>query len=331
MSHSSKWKKTGSVFSMTLLVLLFVNCSSGKFSSTLNQSVDSIHSTLSSNDQTSVRVPVVPTPSPLPSPTPNPIPSPTPTPTPTPNPVPGPTPTPVPNPTPSPQPTPSPSVQGSENYKALTGYSAPGSTADPITNFRTFKNFKQIYNPQLMSAEGRLVDDPDRPGKKMYWLSTRTPDTRDVPSVLVPKVKIYLPKGTHTLSVSIFAYYSPTVEQAVTFRFGQLPVLTYDEVNQPSNIFSDSYNILRNLFAGVEWSMRTGAGLNAIGSPTAGGSIQGVNQNFYKTTSGGWLYINILRAAGDRVMNIDTQVAVEQSDYESWYNSATWDADGNPI
>ncbi len=313
----------GSVFSLTLLVLLFVNCSSGKFSSTLNQSVDSIHSTLSSNDQTSVRVPVVPTPSQTPNtiPTPdnNPLPNPTPTPTPTQT------------PTPTPTPTPAPSVQGSENYKALTGYSAPGSTADPVTNFLTFKNFRQIYDPQRMRSEGRLVDDPDRPGKKIYWLYSRTPDTRDVPSVLVPKVKIYLPKGTHSLHVSIFAYYSPTVEQAVTYRFGQLPVLTYDEVYLPSNVFSDSHNILRNLFSGAEWAMRTGAGLNAIGSPSAGGSIQGVNQNFYKTTAGGWLYINILRAAGDRVMNIDTQVGIEQSDYEAWYNSATWDADGNPI
>jgi hypothetical protein len=321
MSDSSKWKKLSSVFVTALFVLMFVNCSSGKFSSALNQSAQSINSVLSSNDQTSVRVPVVPTPNPTPSPDVVTVPTPSPTPSPDVNP----------SPQPQPTPTPSPSAQGSENYKALTGYSAPGSTADAITNFLTFKNFKQIYNPQRMSAEGRLVDDPDRPGKKVYWLYSRTPDTRDAASVLVPKTKIYLPKGTHSLSVSIFAYYSPTVEQAVTFRFGQLPVLTYDEVSMPSNIFSDSHNILRNLFAGAEWSMRTSAGLNAIGSPTAGGAIQGTNQNFYKTTAGGWLYINILKAAGDRVMNIDTQIGVEQSDYESWYNSATWDADGNPI
>lgn len=227
---------------------------------------------------------------------------------------------------------PAPAESGS--YKAITGFSAPGSSDDPTFDYGTYKNFKSIYHPDAIAANGRLVNDPDRPGKKMYLIAGKQPGTINGSTALVPKLKIFLPPGTHSLHVSIFAYYDAHTQQAASYRFGQLPVLPYEQVGfSPSVIYdhTQTSNILKNLFLGHEWAARTSEGLNIIASPSAGGSIQGTSQNYYQTPSGGWLYIHILRAAGNAVMGIDTQVGVEASAYEDWYRSAKWDSDGNPF
>ncbi len=227
-------------------------------------------------------------------------------------------------------PAPVPADAGS--YKALTGYSAVGSSSDPITNQGTFKNFKDIYSPSMMAQNGRLVEDLDRPGQMMYLLDSKNYDTRSGSSLLVPKVRMYLPPGTHSLHITIYAYYDSSSQQAASFRFGKTPELSYDQVGfSVPPIFNDSHRLLQNLFLGNEWAMRVSEGLNIMPSPTAGGTIQGTSQDFYQTPEGGWLYINILKAAGDRVMSIETRVGVEKSKYEAWYNSAKWDADGNPL
>ncbi len=241
-------------------------------------------------------------------------------PVPDPQPLPNPTPAPTPNPNPTPTPTPTPSNPVpvvNTDYKALIGYTHPSS----------FKNFKDIYSPTMLQAREMLQDDPDRPGKKKYVIESTTQDNYTEP---LSKVKLYLPRGTQALGISIFAYYSNSTEQAASYRFGQVPQSIYEQVGfAPSTVFEDSSRILENLYRGIEWAKRSDAGLNNMPSPTYG-TIGGAMQNFYQTPQGGWLYIHILRAAGGRVMSFKTRIEVDQASYEAWFRAAVWDVDGNP-
>jgi hypothetical protein len=185
----------------------------------------------------------------------------------------------------------------------------------------------------MMVMQGRLQDDPDRPGLKMYLVDSRTPDAAQPgPSILVPKVRVYMPPGTHSVHVATFTFYDLTTQQAAAYRVGEPPVSTVDQyATQVAVAFPDSSQVLRQLEQGTEWVSSVGPGANAMPSPSAGGALQGTNQGGYHTVQGGWMYIHFLTAIGNRVMEISTRMSVDQATYEAWYQGATWDEDGNPL
>lgn len=241
---------------------------------------------------------------------------------------------------------PSPEAQDSaafaSQYKHLTGYSGQGSEADPITNMLTFKHFREIYSPNRMKSLEWVQQSSDRPGKPSYIIQTRNNDTyAPAPSVLVPKFRIYLPPGTTGVQVSIFAYYLDGIpfSQAATYRFGQEPILKFDQLEAYESTVMNTYNsnsgrdCLKYLFSGVEWGSKTmeAVGINIVPGIGGGGSCQEGSQNVYVSQKGGYLYANVLQAAGDRVQEIVTKVTVDQAVYDQWYKNAKWDADGNPL
>lgn len=260
-------------------------------------------------------------------------------PTPNPNPSPSPSPTPpvIPVPT-TPPPTggggqpsqPPPSTGGGSSaidrsYVALTGYSYPGSGAPAVTN-SGFKNFKEIYKPDAsMLIE---MGSTGAPGEKCYKLRTRHGSNLNG----ITKFRVYLPPGTKQFGISTLTYYDQSTEQAAAYRFDAPPISTYEVAGNDSVFWNtDTKRNLEHVYSGKEYSGRMGIGGNIMPSfGTVSGSDY-LNRYSFKTTRGGWLYINFLRIIGQGPLNMDTGVCVDPVAYEQWYNSAQWDQDGNPI
>ena len=65
----------------------------------------------------------------------------------------------------------------------------------------------------------------------------------------------------------------------------------------------------------------------------AGGSGTDPGSNYYfKTASGGWMYIHIHEITGDSIMAFEAAITVDANMYDHWYsNLARWDSSLNPL
>lgn len=250
---------------------------------------------------------------------------------PTPNPQP--TPSPTPSPTPAPQPSPSSGNNSSSNYTidrsyvALTGYTANGGAFDA-----GFKNFKTIYHPDNMTLMDVAADFA--PGVKCYNMQIRHHANSLRAASSTQKYRIYVPPGTKYFDMMTLTYWDQTTKQALAIKMNSAPQSTYSDALSNPNLPGDSMQlsrILENMFNGQEYRSYINEGGNALPRISGGITYGGSAPYLYQTPRGGWIYVNQVKLIGDVAMNLEIRLCVDPAAYKSWYNSAQWDSDGNPL
>lgn len=165
------------------------------------------------------------------------------------------------------------------------------------------------------------------PGEKCYLLRTRHGSNLQG----IAKTRVYIPPGTKRFGVSTITYYDQVTSQAAAYRFERPPVSTYEIAGlNPEFWNADGKKNFEHIFNGKEFAGKNGPNANLMPSF---GTLSGndyLNKYLFKTSRGGWLYINFIRMIGDAPLNMDTYTCVDPVDYENWYNGAQWDQDGNP-
>ncbi|NUN05266.1 MAG: hypothetical protein HUU57_05855 [Bdellovibrio sp.] len=208
------------------------------------------------------------------------------------------------------------------NYLPLTGYSANGSATD-----NGFKNFKTIYHPD--NLKNRMVYKL-APGVECHVIHTDHNATTLRMAPASQKYRIFLPPGTMSVDIMTYTYWDTTTRQAMAVRMDAAPVSSYEEtLSQP--IIPEGDRVLERLVNGEEFRSYVGESGNLLPRFGGGTNYNGATPYVYRSPRGGWLYMNQVKLIGDVAMRIETRTCVDPEIYRAWYNSAQWDADGNPL
>lgn len=327
---------------LSLLALLFVNCTSNKFGSVLNSEPKN-GNTQSSTDNQATRTPAAPTPSPSPEPNPTPspdstpLPSPNPFPNPNPNPIPtpNPAPSPVPNPTPAPTPTPNSSASEDSQFTSLHQFDLRVAMKPPEGSYdyqySLLKSFKNQYNPNESVAgcnsgavKNNLCAFP--------WTDSMTVALNFTDNLInynVPKnFRFYVTDGMTDVRM---AGYAPQRSAFVfVIRKGQAPQRTqsvtaaeYYSIQQSENI-DTSYQ-------------RLAAGQEIMVAHDGGGTVRFLSGKVSST--GGWIYIRQLNLAetpsgmqsSDRLYDLQLSVVTDKNSFLNHYQRLQWNSVGDPL
>lgn len=204
----------------------------------------------------------------------------------------------VPNPPTMPMPTPVP-----------PGPAPIGSTKDYATIIGTgaYSNFKTTYSPATLSGSSTSNEVTLR--------------TRHM-GLAHSRIKIFIPPGVKKFLTSIVTYRVDQPARAAA-RFKSPPVSLVSDI-VPDLSGGDSANVLKNLQAGQE--LRFYSPENSGVLTMSNSSSDGV----YRGAEGGYIYINFFNIPGEKFLSFDTVLKVDKDCYQRWYNSITWDSQGNP-
>ena len=136
--------------------------------------------------------------------------------------------------------------------------------------------------------------------------------------------RVWIPPGTRSFQSTMYVYASPP-ESKVLMRMHQPPVGNVSNVTPENSAAVDLTNVLSLLFQGAEIPCYT---------PAEAGNMKlsaGMMDSPVVTTTGGWLYIKALQVPGNKIYKLDTYISADKAKYIEWYNSATWDVQGNPV
>ena len=136
--------------------------------------------------------------------------------------------------------------------------------------------------------------------------------------------RIWIPPGTKSLQATLYTYASPP-ESKVLLRMHQPPVGTVNNVTPENAAAVDMANVLALLMTGAEVPAYTPSGAGAVKLS------DGRMDSPVVTTSGAWLYINALQTPGAQIFQLDARLTVDKAQYQTWYEHAVWDDQGNPI
>lgn len=139
------------------------------------------------------------------------------------------------------------------------------------------------------------------------------------------KWRVWLPPGTCTLQATLFTFSNKEPNAKVLLRMGEPPVGGPDSVTPENGAAVDMANVLAALDQGAEVPCYAPGGVGSVKLS------EGRVDSPPVTTVGQWLYINALEVPGHQIFEIVVRVAVDEAAYLAWYETATWDADGNPI
>lgn len=210
-------------------------------------------------------------------------------------------------------------------YVPLVGYTANGSATDSA-----FRNFKQIYHPNnLMLTD---LDSNFAPGVKCYVLQTRHLNQALMTASSATRFRVFVPPGTKRFLMISQTYYDMTTRQALAIKMDSPPTSTYDQAltsNFP--IYPNIGRSLEMMIGGQELRSYVGESGNAMPRVEGGSDYSVTPKYIYQTPRGAWMYVNHLKVIGGIAMSIETRGCVDADVYRAWYNSAQWDADGNPI
>lgn len=210
------------------------------------------------------------------------------------------------------------------NYIPLTGYTGNGSAMDS-----SFKNFKTIYHPDNLP----LIDISAEfaPGVKCYNLTIRHHQNSLRMASSTQKYRIFIPPGTKFFDMMTLTYWDQTTRQAIAVKMDSPPQSSYEDVLNRSNLPADSSRILEAILNGQEIRAHVNEGGNVLPRISGGTTYGGASPYIYQTNRGGWLYVNQVKLIGDVAMNLEIRMCVDPTAYKAWYNSASWDNEGNPL
>ena len=136
--------------------------------------------------------------------------------------------------------------------------------------------------------------------------------------------RIWIPPGTKCLQATLYTYASPP-ESKILMRMHQPPVGTVNNVTAENAAAVDLKDVFTPLLQGAEVPCYTPAGAGAVKLS------DGRMDSPVVTATGAWLYINALQTPGAQIFQLDARLTVDKAMYQNWYESATWDANGNPL
>lgn len=168
-----------------------------------------------------------------------------------------------------------------------------------------YSNFNVAYKPEVVSSSGNVVTLRTRHGE-----------------LAASKLKLFLPPGTISFRTSIITYASE-LPGRVAARLRSTPESVASQVVPVYNGF-DSRKTLQKLQLGEEVKVyapeRSGVLLLS--------DVDSTNKT--PSTAGDYVYMNFFDIPGQRFLSFDTLIEVDKNCYQSWFNSAAWDANGNP-
>lgn len=174
---------------------------------------------------------------------------------------------------------------------------------------RGIKDFCKIFAPgsAWLSEDGNTVSMSSVVGetRQLLW-------------------RVWIPPGTRSLQATMFAFASPPACK-VLMRMHQPPVGDLDSVSPANAAAVNLSDVLTSLLQGNE--------VPCYAPPEAGAVklSDGRIDSPVVTTTGGWLYIHVLQAPGDRIYELMVRVTADAALYRAWYSTAVWDDDGNPV
>ena len=136
--------------------------------------------------------------------------------------------------------------------------------------------------------------------------------------------RIWIPPGTKCLQATLYTYASPP-ESKILMRMHQPPVGTVNAVAAENAAAVDLGDVFTPLLQGVEVPCYTPSGAGAVKLS------DGRMDSPVVTATGAWLYINALQTPGAQIFQLDARINVDKAQYMAWYETATWDDQGNPI
>ena len=136
--------------------------------------------------------------------------------------------------------------------------------------------------------------------------------------------RIWIPPGTKRLQATLYTYASPP-ESKILMRIRKPPVGTVNNVTAENAAAVDLTNVFTPLLQGIEVPCYTPAGAGAVKLS------DGRMDSPVVTATGAWLYINALQTPGAQIFQLDARLTVDKTMYQDWYETATWDDQGNPI
>jgi hypothetical protein len=136
--------------------------------------------------------------------------------------------------------------------------------------------------------------------------------------------RIWIPPGTKCLQATLYTYASPP-ESKILMRMHQPPAGTVNNVTPENAAAVDLQNVLALLMTGAEVPAYTPSGAGAVKLS------DGRMDSPVVTTSGAWLYINALQTPGAQIFQLDARLTVDKAQYQTWYEHAVWDDQGNPV
>lgn len=197
----------------------------------------------------------------------------------------------------------------------LVASAAVAQTADnyvPLVGTGGYTNFKTSYTPEALNVSST---------SSVVTLRTRHSGLGQ------SRVKIFVPPGAKKLRTSIITYAVNEPARAAA-RFALPPISLVSDVVPDVNGSTDVRKTLENLQNGQELRFYSPerSGVLMVATADAGSTYQG--------NKGGYIYLNFFSIPGGSFMSFDTQVEVEKTCYQSWYNSINqsnaWTSAGNP-
>ncbi len=313
---------------LSLLALLFVNCTSNKLGSVINSEPKN-GNTQTNSDHQATRTPASPSPSPEPTPTPSPNPDVIPLPNPTPTPAPDPNPMPAPTPTPNSSASEDPQFTSLHQFDLRIAMRPADGSYDYQYSF--LKSFKNQYNPNDSVAgcyNGALKNN----FCAFPWSESSTIAlnfTENLINYNVPKnFRFFVTDGMTDVRM---AGYAPQKSAfAFVIRKGQAPQRTqavtaaeYSSIQQSENIDS-SYQ-------------RLAAGQEIVVTHDGGGTVRFLSGKISST--GGWIYIRQLNLAetpsgmqnGDHLYDLQLSVVTDKTSFLNHYQRLQWNSVGDPL
>jgi len=136
--------------------------------------------------------------------------------------------------------------------------------------------------------------------------------------------RIWIPPGAKCLQATLYTYASPP-ESKILMRIRKPPVGTVNNVTAENAAAVDLTNVFTPLLQGIEVPCYTPAGAGAVKLS------DGRMDSPVVTATGAWLYINALQTPGAQIFQLDARLTVDKTMYQDWYETATWDDQGNPL
>ena len=167
--------------------------------------------------------------------------------------------------------------------------------------------YKNMYNPENWTVTpSKLLLGTDAPGSRLF--------------------RYYIPPAVSgTVSLALFVPQSQMIGAVV--RLGFPP---------QCDSYSTSTSVSESSFYGLPWDEpdATLAQLRAndmrIRNYTG---IISLVTDYNASSQGEWLYVKVIfdGSTGSHVAMTNFEVGIDSSNYESWYNTASWDGNGDPL
>lgn len=214
----------------------------------------------------------------------------------------------------------------------------PMAFAQTATN-----DYQAVVGPNNLMTSFKLVNDPHRivadVDKNLYPLqvdsSTNTLQIRlRVDGVTNTKLKLFFPPGTRSIGGSFLLANRDGIPALGIMRMHLPPSTSLSEVT-----LDKAFSIDNAGGDGNEFGVKILTNLYAINKEVyfyglaGGGGLPIAYGGYYLEPiprTGGWVYGHFQYPSG-RLATGNFGISVDKDCYINWYNSAKWDADGNPL